>query len=655
MFLFIAALVLLFVTCLLTVTDVVSVPLPVFILSTLFLFISVLVVLGRSYVYYINYVRRTVVSYSCYEFVSSQTPGSKSYSDWHFLVLLQIGVEQLRQKLKNVLDSFQSLNIHREEVSGLISHIIIAPLAIARSRLQPYHGAFPHSTSRAIVALACLAFLVSYLTSPALRYAVAKLAGLALSLYSTCTPISVGLFIAIVSISAYSFCRYLVRCRTIKHTESIYWTLRMVFSLEFDESYDKYHDFPIGPEPDSEPEVVCANAGHLPNLDDRQAYTETTYRPSDVSPSEAPSLFRNQGYTGVAPGFRSWFSSNLARLAYEESLRMQETSNKIQLKWTAEKASGYCYGLIGYRFVAQPSRSSSCSAAEHGSIDIHSEPTQPGVTPEPVDGISSFLGSMSLKGGQNPCSMTAGPQSPRMENTSSTPGRPIQTPIAPSTTPSPSHESLPELVPDANGSDSLSELTTPSGDGCETNNVIIRSSSKGSYAGLRRVRGLISQAQPKSSPLYAPKEIVEAQVASGENKVAALLHRSQWKQKQKQKRWTATKKPAKKAPAPVDLRLVPDTDTSDIPSELGTSSDERCEVGNVIIRPSSNCSHTSTRRVCGLITRAHPKRSPLYAPMMEAEVARGEDRVAAVTCFSRSIIIRCYDPLPARLLSRVTT
>ncbi|KAG8732005.1 hypothetical protein FRC10_001293, partial [Ceratobasidium sp. 414] len=150
----------------------------------------------------------------------------------------------------------------------------------------------------------------------------------------------------------------------------------------------------------------------------------------------------------------------------------------------------------------------------------------------------------------------------------------------------------------------------------------------GSYAGLRRVRGLISRAQPKSSPLYAPKEIVEAQVASGENKVAALLHRSQWKQKQKW--WTATKKPAKKAPAPVDLRLVPDTDTSDIPSELGTSSDERCEVGNVIIRPSSKSSHTSTRRVCGLITRAHPKRSPLYAPMMEAEVARGEDRVAAV-------------------------
>ncbi|KAG8731413.1 hypothetical protein FRC10_001762 [Ceratobasidium sp. 414] len=385
--------------------------------------------------------------------------------------------------------------------------------------------------------------------------------------------------------------------------------------LEFDEIHDKDHDFLVDSEPKPEPEVVCVNAGYLPNSDDRQTYIRVTDRPTDVSPSKAPSPVRNQSHTGAIPGFGPRPRLNLGRLTDEESLRMQETSNKSQ-------------GLVGYRFVTQPTRFPSGSAVARGSIANRSESTPlGGVAPVPIAGVSRFPRSMSPKDSQNASSATAGPQFSRVQNTSNTPGQPIQTPATPSTTSSPSHESLPELVPDTDTSDGSSELNTSSDEQCAINNVIIRSSSKGSYAGLRRVRGLVSRAQPKSSPLYAPKEIVEAQVAR-ENKVAALLHRSQWKQKQKW--WTATEKSAKKAPAPVDLRLVPDTNTSDIPSELGTSSDERCEVGNVISRPSSKSSNTSTTRICGLITRAHPKRSPLYAPMMEAEVVRGEDRVAAV-------------------------
>ncbi|KAG8737828.1 hypothetical protein FRC10_007755, partial [Ceratobasidium sp. 414] len=226
-------------------------------------------------------------------------------------------------------------------------------------------------------------------------------------------------------------------------------------------------------------------------------------------------------------------------------------------------------------FVAQPARSSPCSTVARGPIDNHSEPTPPrGVAPMPTDEISRLLGTMSLKSNQKPCLTTAEPKSSHRENTSNSHGQRIQTPAAPSTTSSPSHELLPELVPDTDTSDSSSELNTSSDERCEINNVIVRSSSKGCDTGLRRVRGLISRAQPKSSPLYAPKEITEVQVASGENKVAALLHRSQWKQKQKW--WTVAKKSVK-TQAPTGLRPhSPATEPMDT-AAVGAEAD-RCAV-----------------------------------------------------------------------------
>ncbi|KAG8734841.1 hypothetical protein FRC10_011384, partial [Ceratobasidium sp. 414] len=440
MFLFIAALVLLFVTGLLTVTDVVSVPLVVAIVVSPFLFFSVLVVVGHSYIYSFDFVRQIVVLHDCHELVNSQNPGRKSYSAWYFLALLQVGVEQLRQKLKNVtLDSFQSLNY---KVSGL---------ATARSRLQPYRDALPYSTSRTTAALVSLVYLAFSLMSPAPRYAVARLAGLALSLCSACTPLSLGLFIAIVSILAYPFRKHLARCRAIKHiVGSIYWMLRMI-SLESDEIYDKDHDFLVDSEPKPEPEVVCVNAGYLPNSEDRQTYIRVTDRPADVSPPKAPSPVRNQSHTGGVPGFRPRARLNLGRLTDEESLRMQETSNKSQVKRAAEKAT-----------VAR------------GSIANRSESTPlGGVAPVPIGGVSRFPRSVSLKDNQNACSATAGSQFSRVRNTSNTPGQPIQTPATSSTTSSPSHESLPELVPDADTSDSSSELNTSSDEQCEINNVTI--------------------------------------------------------------------------------------------------------------------------------------------------------------------------------------
>ncbi|KAG8720709.1 hypothetical protein FRC08_018408 [Ceratobasidium sp. 394] len=343
---FIIALVLLFATGLLTVTDVVSFSLtsPVFIvLSSVFLF-SALVVVCHLYVYSVDFVRGIVSVYDCYELVNYYTPGSKSYSDRYILALLQIGVEQLRLKLKNVVSDWcRSLG---HELSILIGRII-APLAIARSRLQPYRDALPYSTSRLVIAAICLTYLVIYCTRLALRYTVGRLAGLALSLYSARTgPLSVGLFIIIVFVSAYPFRGPLARSRTIKHIESIYSALRTGFSPEFDELYDKDHGFPIKPEPEIEPEVVCGNAGYLPSLDERQAYTQVTDRPTDTSLPEAPSPTPNQNYTGIAAGFRPRSDFDLVKLRYEDFLRMQQATNTHQDKWTAKKASDCCFNCI---------------------------------------------------------------------------------------------------------------------------------------------------------------------------------------------------------------------------------------------------------------------------------------------------------------------
>ncbi|KAG8737839.1 hypothetical protein FRC10_007766, partial [Ceratobasidium sp. 414] len=581
---FIIAFVLLLVTSLLTVTDTVPSPPPATTLITLVLIFSALIVIGHLYVHSVDFVQRIVAQYDCYELINWHTPGSKLYSDWYVLALLQIGAERLQQEVESVVSGWcQSLS---HEVFNLIGRIITAPLTNALSRLQPYRDALPYSTLRIVVGLGCLV----YLASLALRYAVARLAGLALSLYSACTPISVGLFITIVSILVYPFCEHLARCPAIKCigafwsyfglacgadmnrlAESIYWTLRMTFSFEFDELYDKDHDFPASPEPAPRPEAVCAYADYLPNLDARQTYIRVTDCPTDVSPSKAPSPVRNQAYTGAAAGPRPRPSLNLARLAYEESPRMQVTS-KSQVKLAAEKASDYCYvyRLKYHCFVAQPARSSSCSTVARRPIDNHSEPTPTrGVAPMLTDETTRLPGTMSLKGNQKPCSMTAEPKSSHRENTSNSHGQRIQTPAAPSTTSSPSHE-LPELVPDTDASDNSSELNTSSDERCEINNVIIRSSSKGCDTGLRRVRGLVSRAQPKSSPLYAPKEITEAQAASGENKVAALLHRSQWKQKRKW--WTVAKKSVK-TQAPTGLRPHPPAtepiDTAAVGAEAG--------------------------------------------------------------------------------------
>ncbi|KAG8714104.1 hypothetical protein FRC08_012357 [Ceratobasidium sp. 394] len=526
---FIIALVLLFVAGLLTVTDVFSFSLTrsdFIVLSPVLLF-SVAVVACHLYVYSADFVRGIVSLYDCYELLNFYTPGSKSYSDWYVLALLQIGVGQLRQNLKNVvLDWHQRLG---HELFSLIGRIT-APLATVRSRLQPYRDALPYSTSRIVIAGICLTYLVSHFTLLALRYVVGRLADLALSLYSACTPMSVGLFIAIVSISAYPFREHLARCQAIKYIESIYSALRMGFSLEFDELYDKDHDFPIQPEPEPELEVVYRNAGYLPSLDEQQPHTQVADRPTDMSPPKTPSPVLNQSYTGIAAGFRPRPDFDLARLRYEDSLRMQQAaSNTHQVK--------VVQSIIDYRFVPQPARYSSIP---------------PGVAPMPVDEISRSLGSMSLQDVPKSCSTIAGQQPLQLLDTSNPPGQLTESPAPCSTTSSPSHGSLPELVPDTDTSDSSSELNTSSDERSEINNATIRPSSKGSKTNSRRVRGFITKAQLKSSPLYAPKEIVEPQIVNGEDKVAAVLHRSQWKQKQKW--WIASKKQAKRSQAVIGPR-----------------------------------------------------------------------------------------------------
>ncbi|KAG8689480.1 hypothetical protein FRC08_010925 [Ceratobasidium sp. 394] len=474
---FIIALVLLFVVGLLTVTDVVSFS-PThsaFIILSPVLLFSVAVVVCHLYVYSADFVRGIVSLYDCYELLNFYTPGSKSYSDWYVLALLQIGVGQLRQNLKNVvLDWRQRLG---HELSGPIGRIT-APLAIARSRLQPYRDALPYSTSRIVVAAICLTYLASHFTLLALRYAVGRLAGLALSLYSACTPMSVGLFIAIVSISAYPFRERLARCQTIKYIKLMYSALRTGFSLEFDELYDKDHDFLIQPEPEPEPEAVCRNAGYLPSLDERQAYTQSADRPTNMSPPKTPSPVLNQSYTGIAAGFRPRPDFDLARLRYEDSLRMQQAaSNTHQVKCIAKK------NIIDCRFVPQPARYSSLP---------------PVVAPMPVDEISRSLGSMSLQDVPKSCSTTAGQQPLQLLDTSNPPGQLTESPAPSSTTSSPSHGSLPELVPDTDTSDNSSELNTSSDERSEVNNATIRPSSKGSKTNSRRVRGLITRAQLKS-------------------------------------------------------------------------------------------------------------------------------------------------------------
>ncbi|KAG9084769.1 hypothetical protein FRC06_003906 [Ceratobasidium sp. 370] len=502
---FIIALVLLFVTGLLTVTDVVSFSLPVLVCFSPAFILSVLIVIGHLYVCSVDFVRRIVALYDCYELVNFHTPGSKSYSDCYVLALFQIGVEQLRQTLKQVV---------------------------------------------------------------------------------------------------LGWCRILSQ-------ESIYWTLRTMFSLEFNDHYDKDRDFAIDPAPEPEQEAVYANASYSADLDERRPYTQLADRSTDLPPPEVPSPVPSQDYTGVAAGFRPRSSLNLARIVYEESLRMQQANNP-------------CQGLIDNRFV--PRSTCFLSSSSVGRTDHRSESTLPGIASTPIDEISMSLGSVSLRENQNPSSTTARQQITHADNTSNSPSRFIPLPAAFSTTSSLSHGSLHELVPDTDTSDSSSDSHTSSDERCEANGVIGRSSRKVSQTSSRRVRGFPTRAMPKTSPLYAPKEIMEAQVVSGEDKVAAVLHRSQWKQKQNWR--TRSKKQGKKAQAPTGIRspVAELMETNTVGTETA-----RCGVEEEPVEPRGVSNTMGTAPILSsMASSLPPQASSLVRVTMDISTARAKESTGAL-------------------------
>ncbi|QRW08904.1 hypothetical protein RhiLY_07903 [Ceratobasidium sp. AG-Ba] len=109
-------------------------------------------------------------------------------------------------------------------------------------------------------------------------------------------------------------------------------------------------------------------------------------------------------------------------------------------------------------------------------------------------------------------------------------------PLAPftSTSPALSNKSLPDLVDNSSAaSGSLSQVGTPvRGSGL----VALHHPVTSRVSSLCLSHQHVGRAQPRFSPLDAPKPVLEARRATGESKAIALLHRSEWKQKAKLRR-----------------------------------------------------------------------------------------------------------------------
>ncbi|QRV94565.1 hypothetical protein RhiJN_22583 [Ceratobasidium sp. AG-Ba] len=103
-----------------------------------------------------------------------------------------------------------------------------------------------------------------------------------------------------------------------------------------------------------------------------------------------------------------------------------------------------------------------------------------------------------------------------------------------STSPTVSNDSLPDLVYDSSASTgSFSQVGTPvRGPGL----VALHHPVTSRTSSLCLSHQHVARAQPRFSPLDAPRPVVEARTATGQSKAIALLHRSEWKQKVKRQR-----------------------------------------------------------------------------------------------------------------------
>ncbi|QRV92212.1 hypothetical protein RhiJN_20230 [Ceratobasidium sp. AG-Ba] len=103
-----------------------------------------------------------------------------------------------------------------------------------------------------------------------------------------------------------------------------------------------------------------------------------------------------------------------------------------------------------------------------------------------------------------------------------------------STSPPLSNNSLPELLYDSSASSaSSSQTATPVQ---SSSRVMLYRPVTSRFSSLCLSHKHVGRAQPKFSPLDAPKSVAKARKATGENKAITLLHRSEWKQKAKIRR-----------------------------------------------------------------------------------------------------------------------
>ncbi|QRW08849.1 hypothetical protein RhiLY_07848 [Ceratobasidium sp. AG-Ba] len=523
MSIFLVTLLLLLVTGHLAVADI----LPLFIILPL-LIPSAVVVCGHVYAYSFQFTRDVVALYERYETMNFYQPGYKVLDERYSVACYQIAVEELVLKLRGW---YQGLSRGGGIPNSSINSFI------------------PFCLSRFLV-MVSVAYLVGCAFSAALRglvvevvklvfYALAAtISGLVLvfvfvlifvsGLVGLCGAMNIGLSDVVAHVAHLSFdertpspracissaCGAYFAVRLVRYAATwssrtwaaalacalvaagFVWVypnrgrlsrcfIKMIASVGRSggcEMYDQEYDWPV------DPTLVAPSGRDLESEEDRlPAGHEEVSR----VPGKRPR--KHVGYGRFSAGF-----------GYVIGFRSEVHSVERHVKSATPRSHNGLFSRV--KFHSQPARNSTPSFSTSSPYTNESPTIE--ANPEP----SNLVRAEDIH--------------PDFEQDHGSPLAPVT-----STSPAPSNESLPDLVYDSSASSgSLSQVGTPvRGSGL----VALHRPVTSRISSLCLSHQHVGHAQPRFSPLDAPKPVLEARAATGESKAVALLHRSEWKQKAK--------------------------------------------------------------------------------------------------------------------------
>ncbi|KAG9120082.1 hypothetical protein FRC07_004578, partial [Ceratobasidium sp. 392] len=540
------ALILFLVTGLLTVTEMV----PVFFVR-LILFFAVVSVLGPVYGYITDF-------HDFAEDADMDMARPEPYNNHYLLTLLETALQQLYRVSNKVI-----LGIWHSGYTALLSIIkpAMADPRIARSRRKKYRKASPYSTVRIAVMSTLLVYLAYWCLSSIMSHAALRLAGLVLKLLTT---------IVLVVISA---------CWSYKHP-----TIQQIGS-DIRTLLDKERDTAANLKPEPQPKQV--DNLRITESNKRRAHTKSTDAPTHVSsPKTSTSPQRDAK--------RAYYADS-GRIDPSRSARQFPLSGSTTGRgWNASRQGLTLHGSASMDSrMAPESRKPVSLAGQNTPLStkigqslpyalgyLMETPRQPVKLTRLAGFSNSSLASRSSlpEVGRSTPTFDSSTQANMVVNVPSPAVNNVSVAVPPSedilTTPERTNKlitevrvksnNLPMCVPKvvkeaqvAHGEDKWVAVLRRS-QWKQKVQAVSKKTKKAKKSNAptivhaltapERTNKLITEVRVKSNnlPMDIPQVVVKAQVACGEDKGIALLHRSQWKQKQK---YLATSKKTKKMDA----------------------------------------------------------------------------------------------------------